>query len=88
MLEVIIYGSFIVLQERVGVAQTVASLSLHSFILQKPGQLQRLPERKRQNREGEGQSDEKFYWSFSGKKLVIRIRQDDCVLVYCSIKIW
>lgn len=44
VLEVVVYGSLIVLQERVGVAQTVAGLSLHGSILQLPGQLQRLPD--------------------------------------------
>lgn len=43
VLEVVVYGSLIVLQERVGIAQTVAGLSLHGSILQLPGQLQRLP---------------------------------------------
>lgn len=44
MLEVVVNGSLIVLQERVGVAKTVAGLSLHSSILQLPGQLQRPPD--------------------------------------------
>lgn len=43
MLEVVVDGSLIVLQERVGVAQTVAGLSLHSSVLQLPRQLQRPP---------------------------------------------
>lgn len=43
MLEVVVDGSLIVLQERVGVAQTVAGLGLHSSVLQLPRQLQRPP---------------------------------------------
>lgn len=43
MLEVVVDGSLVVLQECVGVAQTVAGLSLHRSVLQLPGQLQRPP---------------------------------------------
>lgn len=52
MFEVIINGSFIVLKQSVGVAQTVTGLSLHCLILQKPGQLQSPPE-------GETEEEEK-----------------------------
>lgn len=43
MLEVVVDGSLVVLQERVGVAQTVAGLRLHGSVLQLPRQLQRPP---------------------------------------------
>lgn len=43
--EMIVDGSLIVLQQRVGVSQTVTSLSLNRSILQLPGQLQRPPDR-------------------------------------------
>lgn len=41
--EVVVYGSLIVLEQRVGVAQTVAGLGLHGPVLQLPGQLQCSP---------------------------------------------
>lgn len=44
MFEVIINGSLIVLQQCVGVTQTVTGLGLHCSVLQKPGQLQSPPE--------------------------------------------
>lgn len=37
--EVVVYGSLIVLEECVSIAQTVAGLGLHSSILQLPCQL-------------------------------------------------
>lgn len=43
MFEMVINGSFIVLQQCVGVSQTVTGLSLHRLVLQKPGQLQSPP---------------------------------------------
>lgn len=43
--EVVVYGSLIILEKRVGVAQTVAGLGLHSSILQLSRQLQRLPDK-------------------------------------------
>lgn len=43
--EVVVYGSLIILEKRVGVAQTVAGLGLHSSILQLPRQLQCPPDK-------------------------------------------
>ena len=37
--EVVVYGSLIILEQCVGVAQTVAGLSLNGAVLQLPGQL-------------------------------------------------
>lgn len=45
MFQVVVDGSLIILEKRVGVAQTVAGLGLHGSILQLPRQLQRLPGR-------------------------------------------
>lgn len=42
--EVVVYGSLIVLEQRVGVSQAVAGLGFHSSILQLPRQLQCPPE--------------------------------------------
>ncbi len=42
--EVVVYGSLIILEKCVGVAQTVAGLGLHSPILQLPRQLQCPPD--------------------------------------------
>jgi len=50
MLEVVINGPLIVLQECVGVAQAVAGLGLHGLVLQKPGQLQSPPGGRKQRR--------------------------------------
>lgn len=56
MFEMVINGSFIVLKQCVGVPQTVAGLSLHRPVLQKPGQLQSPPEgRAEEEEEEEGQ---------------------------------
>lgn len=41
----VVYGSLIILEKRVGVAQTVAGLGLHSSILQLPRQLQCPPDK-------------------------------------------
>lgn len=43
VLEVVVHGPLVLLQERVGVAEAVAGLSLHHLVPQLPGQLQRLP---------------------------------------------
>lgn len=43
--QVVVYGSLIILEKGVGVAQAVAGLGLHSSILQLPRQLQRPPDR-------------------------------------------
>lgn len=48
MFEVVINGSLIVMQQCVGVPQTVTGLGLHRPILQQPGQLQGPPEGKTQ----------------------------------------
>ena len=45
--EVVVYGSLVVLQQGVGVAQAVAGLGLHRTVLQLPGQLQSPPEEHR-----------------------------------------
>lgn len=54
MFEMVINGSFIVLEQSVGVSQAVTGLSLHCFVLQKPGQLQSSPGGKAEEEE-EGQ---------------------------------
>lgn len=41
----VVYGSFIVLEQGVGVSQAVAGLGFHSSILQLPCQLQRPPDK-------------------------------------------
>lgn len=46
--EVVVYGSLIVLEKCVGVAQTVTGLRLHSSIFQLPRQLQCSPDKHRQ----------------------------------------
>lgn len=51
MFEVIINGSLIVLQQCVGVTQTVTGLGLHCSVLQKPSQLQSPPEGKTEEEE-------------------------------------
>lgn len=43
--EVVVYGSLVVLEQRVGVSQAVAGLGFHSSILQLPRQLQRPPDK-------------------------------------------
>lgn len=72
MFEVVIDGSFIVLEKCVGVAQAVTGLGLHCFVLQKPGQLQGPPEGETQEEEGQGAS-----WAGSGGLIVI------CALLLC-----
>lgn len=54
MFEMVVNGSFIVLEQCVGVSQTITGLSLHCLVLQKPGQLQSPPEGKPEEEE-EGQ---------------------------------
>lgn len=53
MFEMVINGSFIVLEQSVGVSQAVTGLSLHCFVLQKPGQLQSSPGGKSEERRRE-----------------------------------
>lgn len=43
--EVVVYRSLIILEKRVGVAQTVAGLGLHGSVLQLPRQLQCPPDK-------------------------------------------
>lgn len=52
MLEVVVDGPLVVLQQRVGVSQAVAGLRLHRPVLQEPGQLQSSPGGRKRQRVG------------------------------------
>lgn len=72
MFEVVVDGSLVVLQQRVGVPQTVTGLGLHRSVLQKPGQLQRSPEGRTQEEEEEKEEEKsKNVWGGCRRMIVI-----------------